>query len=237
MDKKYQIFVSSTYEDLKEERLAVAMSIYHADCTPIGMELFPASPLSPWDFIKKQIDESDYYLLIVAGRYGSIEKKSGLSYTEREYDYAVSKGIPILSFLYKYIEELDTRKIDDLEKIKNFRKKVLDGNHLTRRYNSVEELIKYVKPSIENALKDYPRTGFVRADIVEKLGKNSDETLQRIQAIENELKDNYNDRKGILSQINSLAEALMNQAITSFQSNKRLREKINKISNRVETSK
>ena len=60
MDKKYQIFVSSTYEDLKEERLAVARSIYHANCIPIGMEFFPASPLSPWDFIKKQIDESDY---------------------------------------------------------------------------------------------------------------------------------------------------------------------------------
>lgn len=46
------------------------------------MELFPASNKSQWDFIKRVIDESDFYLVIIAGKYGSIgindEKKKSV---------------------------------------------------------------------------------------------------------------------------------------------------------------
>ena len=39
--------------------------------------------------IKPIIYESDYYLLIVAGKYGTVCEDTGLSYTEMEYDFAV----------------------------------------------------------------------------------------------------------------------------------------------------
>jgi Domain of unknown function (DUF4062) len=43
MEKRYQIFVSSTYEDLQEERREVMQSLLKMNCIPTGMELFPAA--------------------------------------------------------------------------------------------------------------------------------------------------------------------------------------------------
>lgn len=89
MKKKYQIFVSSTYRDLIEERTAVMDTLLKADCIPTGMELFPASDDTQWKVIQQVIDESDYYVVVIAGKYGSEYK--GKSFTQREYEYAVSK--------------------------------------------------------------------------------------------------------------------------------------------------
>lgn len=98
MEKKYQVFISSTYEDLKDERLGVIASLLTANCIPVGMEQFTASGLSQWEYIKTMIDMSDYYILILAGRYGSVELESGLGYTEKEFDYAVNKIYPSWHF-------------------------------------------------------------------------------------------------------------------------------------------
>src|ERR1700680_2418634 len=95
---RYQIFVSSTYEDLREERQQATQAILEAGCFPSGMELFPASDDTQWELIKRVIEESDYYIVIVSARYGSLGPE-GLSYTEMEYDYAVMKGIPVLGFI------------------------------------------------------------------------------------------------------------------------------------------
>ena len=84
--KKYQIFISSTYIDLIDERQAAVEAILQSGHIPAGMELFAASNQSQWEIIKKWIDESDIYMLILGGRYGSIEQTSGLSYTELEYN-------------------------------------------------------------------------------------------------------------------------------------------------------
>lgn len=86
-DARYQVFVSSTYEDLREERQQATQAILEMNHMPAGMELFPASDLSQWELIKTVINESDYYVVIVGGRYGSIHKTAGLSFTELEYDY------------------------------------------------------------------------------------------------------------------------------------------------------
>jgi hypothetical protein len=73
MDKRYQVFVSSTYEDLIEERLEVMKALLELDCIPCGMEYFPAANEDAWTFIKKLIDVCDYYVVIVGGKYGSKE--------------------------------------------------------------------------------------------------------------------------------------------------------------------
>jgi hypothetical protein len=43
MDKRYQVFVSSTYADLQHERQRVIQALMEMDCIPSGMELFPAA--------------------------------------------------------------------------------------------------------------------------------------------------------------------------------------------------
>ncbi|MDB4906346.1 MAG: hypothetical protein JWO05_1130 [Gemmatimonadetes bacterium] len=97
MRKRLQVFVSSTYSDLLEERQAAVSAILKAGHIPAGMELFTAGDDSQMETIKRWIDESDVYMLILGGRYGSIEKTSGLSYTELEYNYAIELGKPVFA--------------------------------------------------------------------------------------------------------------------------------------------
>ncbi len=57
MDRRYQVFVSSTYEDLREERAAVIAALLQLDCIPAGMEHFPASDEDSFTWIKRVILE------------------------------------------------------------------------------------------------------------------------------------------------------------------------------------
>src|SRR5580692_5823843 len=98
--QRFQVFVSSTYADLREARQQVTMALLECDAFPTGMEIFPAADDDAWTLIQRVIDESDYYLLAIAGRYGSVNPMTGLSYTEMEYDYAVSVGKPVMAFLH-----------------------------------------------------------------------------------------------------------------------------------------
>jgi hypothetical protein len=61
--------------------------------------------MKPGDLITRVIDESDYYLLIIGGRYGSLGA-DGVGFTEKEYDYAVRQKKPVMAFLHKSPETL-----------------------------------------------------------------------------------------------------------------------------------
>ena len=93
-EKKYQIFVSSTFEDLKQERSKVIETILNLYHLPFGMEMFSAGDEEQWKIIQDTIVSSDYYIVIIGHRYGS-ETTKGISYTEMEYDYAKSKSMAI----------------------------------------------------------------------------------------------------------------------------------------------
>lgn len=93
----YQIFVSSTFKDLKNEREAILTAILKLNQFPAGMELFPATNDTAWKHIEKVIKDSDYYVLVIGGKYGSTDE-TGISYTEKEYDFAVSENIPVLAY-------------------------------------------------------------------------------------------------------------------------------------------
>lgn len=94
MKRKLQIFISSTHNDLVEERQFAIEAILNAGHIPAGMELFKSGK-SKIETIYKWIDESDIFLLILGGCYGSVDESSGLSYTEMEYNYALSKEMPM----------------------------------------------------------------------------------------------------------------------------------------------
>jgi hypothetical protein len=164
MEVKYQVFVSSTYKDLMEERQEVIQALLELDCIPVGMELFPAADDDQWTLIKRLIDDCDYYILIVGGRYGSISA-IGVSYTQMEYEYAVSKGIPIISFLNKHPEKIavgksETEK-DVKEKLEKF--KTMAQQKVCRYYESPIELGSVVSRSLIRLIKDKPQSGWVKA--------------------------------------------------------------------------
>ena len=123
--RKLQVFISSTFADLQEERQAAVEAILTAGHIPAGMELFTAGDESQMNVIKRWIDESDVYLLILGGRYGSIEPTSQKSYVQLEYDYAVAKEKPLFAILIdeKHLEEKVKRQ--GLEVIERERQKEL----------------------------------------------------------------------------------------------------------------
>ncbi|ADQ80512.1 hypothetical protein Palpr_2380 [Paludibacter propionicigenes WB4] len=199
MEKRYQVFVSSTYQDLVEERIEVIQALLELDCIPVGMEYFPAADETQWDFIKKLIDESDYYVVIIAGKYGSEDEK-GISYTQKEYEYALSKGIPIISFIHDDIDSLpssktekDKKKIAKLEAFKeNVKKK------LCKYWNNPQGLGAVVSRSISQAKKNYPRIGWVRADSYSETSeKEVVQLYKRIEILEKQLneKSTFNQTK------------------------------------------
>lgn len=58
--RKYQVFISSTFEDLAEERKRLQETILNMNHFPVGMELFSAANDDQWTIISQTIDCSDY---------------------------------------------------------------------------------------------------------------------------------------------------------------------------------
>ncbi|MCX7840090.1 MAG: DUF4062 domain-containing protein, partial [Anaerolineae bacterium] len=85
-----RIFLSSTYQDLREHRkrvIEVIDRLRHsgADVEWFGMEAFGARDDLPTDACIKFVDACDLYIGLFGVRYGSIDPKSGKSMTEVEY--------------------------------------------------------------------------------------------------------------------------------------------------------
>ena len=164
-DRRYQVFVSSTYQDLEEERREIIQALLELDCIPSGMELFPAANDDQWTLIKRVIDDCDYYLVVVAGRYGSVST-DGISYTEMEYRYALERAKPIVGFLHKNPDQIPSGKSesdpDKKLKLDSFRELV--RRKMVKFYETPSELGSVVSRSIIRLIKDNPSYGWVKGD-------------------------------------------------------------------------
>ena len=182
MKKKYQVFISSTYEDLREERTAVISCLLESNCIPVAMEHFPASNMSPMQYIEEMLDDCDYYILILAGKYGSLDSDE-IGYTEKEYDYAVSKGIPVMSFIVKDIKELPYKYCEHdgkgKEKLEAFRKKVSSGR-MVRKYSDIGGLKSAVIASIHRCIEDYPALGWIRGTAQTTIGNVEENAILKV---------------------------------------------------------
>lgn len=172
---KYTIFVSSTYEDLKDERQAIVGSLLTKGFIPVGMEQFHAAPTSQWEVITSMIDECDYYLLIIGGCYGSIDDESGLSYTEKEYRYAKVHNVPVIAFLPTNPGNITKNKMDteDTEKkqelLTKFKCTVEKDNNTVGFYEGIEGLKSEVLSSLDNLTRFEPRLGWIRYDSIKSI--------------------------------------------------------------------
>jgi len=165
VEKRFQVFVSSTYQDLERERQEVMHALLELDCIPSGMELFPAASDTQWNLIKRVIEDCDYYLLIFGGRYGTIGSE-GLSYTEMEYRHALSIGKPIISFVHKdpgsIIAAKSEQSDEGKEKLAAF--KNLVEKKLCKYWVAPADLGSVVSRSLVQLMKSTPAVGWVRAD-------------------------------------------------------------------------
>ncbi len=167
MQSKYQIFISSTYEDLKEERERVIKAILEMGHIPVGMEMFSAGVESQWNIIKRRIEESDYYLVVVANRYGSTDDDR-VSYTEREYDYAIGQNVPAIGFLLDDTAPWPTIRNDSdsttKKRLEDFKVKL--KKRLVKFWKTKEDLAASIVLALTPLMTEQPRPGWVRGSEV-----------------------------------------------------------------------
>lgn len=175
MKKKLQVFISSTYEDLKDERQAAVQAVLDAGHIPAGMELFKSGNESQLVTVKKWIDDSDVYMLILGGRYGSIEPDSGKSYAHVEYEYAIDRKIPVFAvvlsesyLLSKAAKEGQDNIFDKNNKVKyeQFKRFVL--SKIIRKAEDEKDIKIAIHTTLQQFLNDYELVGWVKGDVVLK---------------------------------------------------------------------
>jgi len=162
-NRKLQVFVSSTYKDLKEERQAAVQAILTAGHIPAGMELFTAGDETQMDVIKEWINESDIFLLILGGRYGSIESETKRSYTHLEYEHAVSQNKPFFAVVIenKHLDALasDKKEQENPGKLKDFRDTVL--TKMVGMWNNPDKMENEILKALMKFSKDESLVGWV----------------------------------------------------------------------------
>ena len=191
LDKKYQIFISSTYDDLIDARAKVRDAILSMMHFPVGMELFGAANEEQWQIISETIDSSDYYVLIIGQRYGSVMPDTGISFTEKEFRYALEKGVPILAFLLdddalvkpQYVEKVHSEKLVAF-------KETVKANRLVEWWKTPDDLAQKVTVALYKQITKTKRPGWVRGDAfdIEKSFKTLTEISEKNQQLEEENK-------------------------------------------------
>jgi len=153
-------FISSTFLDLELERKAVENALRKSNLNINAIDVRPASNESSINEILEGIKESDFVILIVGERYGSIiPEMTGsefLSITKWEYEQAVKKyGKDVLVY-FKKVESNDPLYYDDQksglfeekkEHLRNF-KISLSKNHKPNYFSTPEELAEEVSRAI-----------------------------------------------------------------------------------------
>ncbi|MFR1830451.1 MAG: DUF4062 domain-containing protein [Clostridium butyricum] len=195
--KKLQVFISSTYIDLKEERQAAVEAILDSGNIPAGMELFKAGNETQLKTIERWIDESDVYLLILGGRYGSIEEKSGKSYTHLEYEYAVKKNIPIFavvlseSKIFKkasIIGKSNSMEEKEIDKYKKFKELVY--SKIVREVEDIKDIKLSIHTTLNEFMKLYKFSGWIKGkeiDDYNNLLKENNRLLNENQELKNNI--------------------------------------------------
>jgi len=167
VERRYQVFVSSTFEDLRDERASVIEALLELDCIPSGMELFPSGDNDQWALIRRVINECDYYIVIIAGRYGSVGP-DGKSFTRMEYEYAVSRGKPVMAFLRESPDDIPVDKTDQdvtlRASLDQFRE--LARKKLCKYWSSPKDLSGVVSRGMAYMKQNRPAVGWVRGDVV-----------------------------------------------------------------------
>lgn len=156
------VFISSTFLDLKNERFEVATVLKEYGMRVNALDVSPASSENSKSRIIDGITESDFVILILADRYGSIIPKmtgsSTLSITHWEYNVAQAKNKNVLAFFMDWgtVEKKDPTKFDGKDdphyKLKHaglqkFKSTVSD-KHNVRYANSGFELASLVSESL-----------------------------------------------------------------------------------------
>jgi hypothetical protein len=166
MSKGYRVFVSST-SDLGDERETAIHAIRACDCTPNAMEDWCAGDKPPLEKIYKEIQLSDFFILLLGARYGDRPKKDEIdlipgtsagdnfSYVRAEYNYALKCRKPILALLSTatYHNEIGPIQADEDARLQDEFRLEVRHSLVTKTWRSPEEIAKYVTSSLHDRIR------------------------------------------------------------------------------------
>ena len=185
--KRFQVFISTTYPDMQGARQALMPALLDLGLVPVGMDLHGADGAALMPVVQRLIDDSDYFVILLGGRYGALSPL-GLSYTHREYIFAATKRKPVVALIHDQPHTLpeDGRepnregqvRRDDFARL--LRTKALC--HHWHDENDLRALVARVMPEV---MRDHPAAGWVRAGQAADDDQN-ERLRQRIAELEKE---------------------------------------------------
>lgn len=168
-DRRYQIFISSTFGDLRAERKAAVEAVFESGHIPIALENFAPSDESDLQVIKRAMGECQVYIAILGHRYGSMVPGKDYSFTEFEYNLAQECGLKTLTFVLtdeaiaerrsKLDQRVDAQELGNFNRLTAFHKKV--ATHFRRPFTPGPEFKYIVELALTN-LKDWDKPGWIR---------------------------------------------------------------------------
>jgi hypothetical protein len=151
---KKTVFISSTYEDLKDYRKKVWELLETYDVNVKGMEEFGARSETALETCLNEVERSDIYVGLIGYKLGSIEEKTGKSFTRIEYEKAVIEKKEVLIYLINKDAKISGENIDfgeKHEKLQNF-KKLLKEKHTVDFFLSEDDLTEKLDTRFEELL-------------------------------------------------------------------------------------
>lgn len=168
------------------------------------------------------IDECDFYLLVIGGRYGSIDEETGISYMEKEYNYAKAKGLPVLvlikepSAITESEKDTGDGKYDKMEKLDEFRERVKNDKNTVDFFTDLNSLKYVASPTFSNAINYVDdNAGWVRyRDIVDVINEEVEGRNKANAELGEHQQKMLEDMKEIFSQFGSRLTDLENNQLT-----------------------
>lgn len=170
------------------------MALLSMGMIPTGMELYPTEQNNQWPMIQQVINECDYYVVVLGGRYGTLSP-IGLSYTHREYVYAATRKKPVIALLHDHPELLpegcreSTREGE--VRFRDFRKLLQNKAALFRYWSSPEDLGDVARKAMPMFVRQNPAQGWVRAGQVADISqiREVQDLKKRVEELEKENHD------------------------------------------------
>lgn len=156
-DTLRMVFVSSTYEDLKDYRAATIEAIRRFGWLTVAMESLVSKDARPKEECLNLVTECDVYIGIFAHRYGHIPDGDELSITEQEYLCARETGLECLIFIveddYPWKKKWIDRDSAELSLLAL--KKRLRSDHIYTSFTTPENLAALVSASLAKYTRDF----------------------------------------------------------------------------------
>jgi hypothetical protein len=156
MVKKYHIFISTTQDDLRNERKELSRIIMELGHIPVLPDFFNPDDKNTTPLLMKTIEECDYFIVLAAHRFAGAA----------EYDHALKNGIPVIALV---IDEKarwkDSKKEKDpalLKKAALFKNKLRAGT--CSEWTTPADMKQKAQSLLIQEMNLHPRSGWVRAD-------------------------------------------------------------------------